>query len=199
MKSPMHFLFIEILDPEINAFFKMLQKEINDEVINDKIHITLMGPFSKPISRKKIKDVENELCGKPVYIKDVGIFNFDSLVFLYCNAIINDNKINKIIWDKPDLPVKEYKPKPHITIYQGKDLEYAKYLKGFLNKDYNKISLVCEKYKVVPHISRQKVLFEDFVNIDSQYISLINDGRVSPLFHDRLARSIKNYKSKSQV
>ncbi len=87
------------------------------------VHVTVSGPFS---ARPRHKAGQNHVAGEKISV--IGVDRFvgakQSTVFLECGF-----PSARGIWNK-----KDYGFKPHLTIFDGKDIEFADRLYGRLQK-----------------------------------------------------------------
>ncbi len=158
------FIFLEFLDPEINALIFGLRNEFGGRVQNTNVHITVRGPYYKRIDANIIKPLGKQLGDDPILIHSAGIFrNSEYVVYLKV-----ESKGLKNIWWKPDYPVERFGFNPHITIYVGNNEVVAEAIYKFLKKE--NISLLTQSYKLIPYVSKQSDLFPHKDNPRSRHI-----------------------------
>ncbi|WP_405226858.1 2'-5' RNA ligase family protein [Lentisalinibacter sediminis] len=183
-KGPPRFLFLEFLDPEINALLWGLRREFGEGQASSDIHITVRGPYDRNISREEIRSLQRTLDAHPILIHGAGIFHNpgSSVVFL---RVKSDSL--KDIWWKPDFPIEKFGFNPHITIYKGSDPQLAQKIYDFLREE--SLALVCHEFRLSPYVSKQSDLFPlESLPRDRQFLSLSNRRLVRPDILQRAAK-----------
>lgn len=194
-KTGEFFIFLEFHDPEILCFLAWLRKILSGKEVNQKIHLTVRGPYKKAPSPDQIESWLTELEKEPVLLANAGMFNNndDYVVFLK----VENSKLRSI-WYKPDFPSKEYGFNPHVTLYKGKDKERAHKCISFLRKE--KLALLSHNYSLECYKSKEIDLFKDSY-CDSAYgFQKLVDLRL--LKHDILERAmlaIHDFKFKNNI
>lgn len=170
------FLFLEFLDPEINALLSGLRKEFIGKTSHNNIHITVRGPYKNKLANTQIDKYWNKIKNDDILISNIGIFDNNGFQIVYLK-VKSDHL--KSIWWKPDYQVSKHGFNPHITVYQGNNKELAKKIKKFL--DGENIHLFCSNFNLTPYVSKQESLFEPDKNIEEpnkQFLNLIHIGKV---------------------
>ncbi len=155
-KSPklMQFLFLELLDPEINGLLCGLRAAFSDEERHTNIHITVRGPYNKTISREKLKTFSAMPGNQPLLIHGIGMFENQGNYVVYIR--VWSKWLNRLWW-KPDYPIEEYGFNPHISLYIGSDRILAEKIEDFLKKEG--LKLLCRDFRITPFTSRQTGMF----------------------------------------
>ena len=153
-KGLRRFLFLEFLDPEINALLTCLQRAFGDNENNTGIHITVRGPYYSSISGKHIEKFERIVQRDPILIHGIGMFRNPekNVVFIRVHSDALKN-----IWWKPDYPRSQYGFNPHISLYRTSDVDLASVIVNFLDKEG--IKLICHDFRLVMFSSKQGELF----------------------------------------
>ena len=155
-KSPKlkQFLFLEFLDPEINGLLCGLRAAFSDEERYTNIHITVRGPYSKTISREKLKTFSTLPGNEPLLVHGIGMFQNQGNYVVYIR--VWSKWLNKLWW-KPDYPIEKYGFNPHISLYIGSDRILAEEIENFLKKE--DLKLLCRDFRIAPFTSRQTEMF----------------------------------------
>lgn len=180
-----NFVFLEVTDPEIDSVLRIVREEVGSGT-DQSIHITIGGPYQKPVSSKKLDKIEKKLEGDQLLIANSGVFHNKNEAVVYYQ--VGSQNLRKV-WHKPDYPGFN----PHISIYRGTDVKFANLLKKFLDK--NRVELLCSQFEVTNYVSKQKDLFPERQNRKKQFVGLLKSGKLDPMFLDRLARFVAAYKS----
>ena len=192
-KGPPRFLFLELLDPDINGLLYGLRREFGEKTFDTNIHITVRGPYEDSITREEISRCQNIMANDVILIHGIGEFetNNGAVVFIK----VHSENLEKIWW-KPDYPIKMYGFNPHITLFKGKDLKLAKVIKEFLVKE--NIKLVCEEFRLTPYASKQNELFPfDNVPIEKHFFKLTTKRLVKTNILQKASNVVRLYKSKA--
>ena len=150
-----YFLFIELLDPEINALIHGLRSAFGYAERNDNIHVTVRGPYDSVIDQEHIDKISNTLGDEPLLIQSAGVFSNKNESTVYIK--ISNERLKKIWW-KPDYPIKKYGFNPHISLYRGKNHYLAECAYNFLKEE--NINVLCRDYILTPYVQKQIDMFE---------------------------------------
>ena len=146
------FLFLDLLDSEVHAVLAGLRKEFG--TLGSGIHVTIRGPYNDPIEIEQLGRFQREISKEPLLIHGVGIFENRGSCSVFLR--VKNDKLRGI-WRKPDFPVKEYGFNPHITLYEGSDLELAHRILDFLKKE--DLRLLCHDVRLREYVSKQTDMF----------------------------------------
>jgi len=182
------FLFLELLDPEIHALLNGLKIEFGGKPTNTNIHITVRGPYQKPLPSKKIKYFERILRAAPILIHSAGLFenNNEFTVFLK----IESPHLRQIWW-KPDYPIEKYGFNPHISLFHSPDANLATCVLNFLKKE--DIKLLCQDFHLTSYISKQQsLLLNESQPQRKHFLELANRRLVKADILQRASNIVKN-------
>lgn len=147
---------------------------VADPSQNNIAHLTVKGPyFSKQI--KKLNEDKQLIEGKLIDIIGAGNFFEDNqnTVFLKCKEKVE----LKQIWKSKE--IKTYKKfHPHITIYDGKDKEYALHLYEVLNSHDINFSLEVAKLDLYSTLDKYTLLNLHH-SIDYNFLSEVTGHKVT--------------------
>lgn len=137
-------------------------------------HITLKGPYSKRVDKIFKRDNAN-IAGKRIKIQGSGCFfnESQSTVFLSC---VKTDELENIWRSKKEKTYKEFHP--HLTIYDGKDREFAKNLLEIFNRYHLSFEF---KIKTLT-LYESKSLKNDLFNLQSA----IDFGKIKELTQSNL-------------
>lgn len=182
------FIFLEVLDSEINALFSRLRKEFCGEGFHTNIHLTIRGPYFEKLQEEKIRNFYRELKGDPLLIQGVDMFNNSGEYVVYIKV---EQPYLKNIWWKPDYPIGKFGMNPHISVYVGNNKCIAYSVLEFLKKE--NIKLLCRNYKLTQYVSKQGLLFSDDNEKKEQaFLELCNRKLVSYDILERAYKAVKN-------
>lgn len=186
------FLFLEILDPEVHALINGLRREFGQKESSSNLHITVRGPYTKPIPQKSIERFQRIMSDDILLIHGVGVFKNEDTYVVYIK--INSDTL-KGIWWKPDYPIKDYGFNPHISLYIGDDKELANAIYEFLRAE--DLKLLCREFQLAPYVSKQEQMFEDRkIPEQRHFFKLANRRLVKPNILQRAANLVGSYYKK---
>lgn len=168
-----YFVFVEFTDPRVRQFLDELRKALNGGQLNDVPHITVRGPYSTKPEASSIESWKQDLVGNGVLLGESDIFKTPKgyAVFLHAKSkIFND------IWWKPDYRGPKSSRKPHVTIFETKDLHSAELVQNFLNSE--QIEIFTFGVDLTVYTSKQNDLLE--------YNSNVLDLSYKPIPQDRI-------------
>jgi hypothetical protein len=136
MRKPTSFYVVYPSNNDLQNLLNAL-KLIADENQRTEAHITVRGPYVKKLSKKDVKKFSDIIAGEILSITQVdNFFAFNqNTVFFNCD----ENESLKLIWKK--ITYNEFKP--HITIYDGEDRDFAIMLYKKLSNNFKSF-----KYRV---------------------------------------------------
>lgn len=170
LRSGQQFIFLELMDPEINGLLSGLRAAFSDEKAHTNIHITMRGPYRNIIPQDEIKKYQKLLSDEPILIHGIDMFNNSGHHVVYIR--VSGERLKKVWW-KPDYPTKIYGFNPHISLYVGSDPVLAKKIQYFLRKE--DLRLLCRDFRLTPYTSRQTELFpRDPVPMECLFLELSN-------------------------
>jgi 2'-5' RNA ligase len=131
------FLVVSPKDEYINTILDAI-RIFADPVQKHGSHITLRGPYERDFDNldevkfleKKIEEIEKKIIGTKVIVEGINHFFNHGQNTVYFNCI-KDEKLLEVMYKKNYRKEKN----PHITIYDGKDVDFSKQL---FNRLYNK-------------------------------------------------------------
>ena len=188
---PKHFLFLEILDRDINALLTRLQEEFGSRLSKTNTHLTVRGPFPDPIPTRDIERFQRAMEGDTLLIAGVGKFDNADAHIVYLK--INSANL-KSIWFKPDYPIETHGFNPHISLYRGQDSKLAECIHAFL--EAQKIELLCHDFRLSTYVTEQ--LFPpEREPTERQFLTLVNRRKVKPNILQLAANVVRDCKKQS--
>lgn len=175
-----YFVFLEICDKGICELLNKLRTIFNQKPFGSNIHVTIRGPYSKPVTEQELDGWYDKIKSDPILIANAGMFENEdeSIVYLGVSAAHNSKNIIRIT-RKFDYPKHKFDFNPHITLYAGTNKDLAKRIYEFLRRE--QIELVCHSFELsVYGSSPQKELFNEPQQSRRGFMSnLIFSGKVS--------------------
>lgn len=197
MRTARRFVFLEITDPKIGSLLRRMQWILSGDEPQQRVRLTLRGPYRGEVPREALDNLRTKLRGAVLRIGGVGRFENrkEEVVFLHVKDIPNLPEV----WWKPSFPKKKGHDRvPHISLYRGRDAQFADSVAGFLKKE--KLNLRCDKYELTVHESglqqQQMLLFPGGMgSIDfMEPMSGVFDEKTADLL-ERLRRLVDEYRS----
>lgn len=184
-----YFIYIVFDDPEVVGVLDFLVEVMNGRKWRSLPHLTIQGPLDSKPNSDLIESIKNRLSSDDFLIANPGIFETKSGVALYLN--VTSPNLKKV-WNKPDFPIEKYGFNPHLTIYEGPDIEKAQKAYHFLRSGLYRIELICRQYSVVPYASKQFELFpvHEVKGNENAISRLIGLGKVSSSFRASFMQAI---------
>ncbi|GGD39640.1 hypothetical protein [Pseudoxanthomonas indica] len=179
MSIQRHFVFVVFNDPTVVGVLDFLHSTMMHTRLPSKPHITIQGPFDEKVGADRIHKISEALSGDSFFIGNCGYFESNGRCSLFLRAASENLER---VWVKPDFPKEKFGFNPHITFYEGGDVERVKRAHKFLSK--NRVELMCSQFEVVQYVPRQMDMFpNEGVAGDTHAISrLIAQGRIAPTF-----------------
>ena len=189
-----YFIFLEVLDPEINGFFRAIHKIVSHKDMNRAAHLTIRGPYKQMPEVKTLEKCRGALRNAVLRIGEIGRFSNPGEETVYFRV---DSPNLREVWYKPDYAIKHYGFNPHFSIYRGRDANYADLLADFIRSE--NIELLCTEFRVVPYLSAQAELLPTHFPISSDFPKLLNSGRVRTDFVEQLHSLVNSYQQGHQL
>lgn len=186
------FLFLEITDPDVNAFFGDLLLEINNVIPDEPVHLTIRGPYRDRISHTEIMDCREHLKHDVLRISGVGRFSNPGEEVVYFGV---DSSNLRRVWWKPDYPITRFGFNPHLSVYRGSDRQLAAELAAFLESQ--DIELLCSEFEVVPVMGRQMNLLSADIRRSSTHSRFMDSNRLSPRFFADLVNLLDSHREEA--
>lgn len=186
-----HFVFLEILDPEINALILAITEILSGRSSIQPAHLTVRGPYDGLISESTLATCRSAMQYDVLRIANVGRFSNLNEEVVYFQV---DSPNLRSIWWKPKFAIGQYGFNPHFSLYRGKDRNWADLVAQFLEGE--RIELLCAEYRLVPYVTRQMQLLPSDIPISRQFPHLLSAGRVHATFLARLTKLATQYKSR---
>lgn len=190
---PSHFLYLEICDPEINALVLAITEITNGVRPSSPPHLTIRGPYDGGVPKKTLEMCRKAMKYDVIKISNIGRFSNPSEEVVYFQV---DSVHLRSIWYKPTYLMSKFGFNPHISVYRGKDSQWAEILTNFLKCE--DIELLCAEFRLVPHLTQQLALLPSDVKVYESFPRLLASGRVHPTFLARLEDLAKEYKSQKE-
>lgn len=127
-----YFVYIEFTNKKVNEFLRNLKLAFSDNAFIDAPHITVRGPYVQKPENSTLVEVQNEIKGNYVNIRDSGIFKTKKGYAVYLRAY---SKIFENTWWKPDYKLSSFEKKAHITILETSNKELADKVNIFLQNE----------------------------------------------------------------
>jgi hypothetical protein len=179
------FVFLQITDPEIGALIYGIRSIAMGVAPKSGPHVTIRGPYSRPLSGAQILRYGKTLASHPVVLEGIGKFQSGDRTTVFMK--VQHPKLLQVWW-KPDYPIKEFGFNPHVTMYEGTDDVRAQRLEIFLRREG--IKLLTADFGVTPYVSDNKDLFPAVENHERLFLKLVNRSLVRPDVLDRLDRTL---------
>jgi 2'-5' RNA ligase len=179
------FVFLEITDAEIGGLIYGIRAVAMSSPPQSAPHVTIRGPYSRPVSREQLLRYGRLLSSHPVVLEGIGAFQSGKRATVYLKV---QHPNLRQIWWKPDYPIKDFGFNPHVTLYEGSDGDRAQRLQAFLRREG--IKLLTSNFAVSPYVSDHKDLFPQVESRDRLFLGLINRGLVRADVLARLDRSL---------
>ncbi len=160
-KSRTNIVYLEILDPKINGLIWQITHIIGGKGLVPQI--TVRGPY-KEIASKNFDKCKKIIQEKPLRIGDVGRFSNSKEEVVYLK--VKNENLRKI-WNKPDFPIRKNGFNPHISLYRGKDKEWADQFEDFLKKE--NIEFSCNNHKLNSRKIKERNLESQLPPIDTKF------------------------------
>ena len=143
---PERFVFLELTDPEVASLLRRMQWVLSGVEPRRPVHLTLRGPYRRKVPDGVIGDLRATLQGDVLRIGGVGQFRNrdEEVVFLH----VDSPNLRKVWW-KPSYPIKDYGYAPHISLYRGRDVRFARRVADFLKREA--LDLSCAEYELTVH------------------------------------------------
>lgn len=116
---------IKIKEPEISTILNLV-KYLCAPNSKTEVHVSVRGPYKRKMDVEKIEELNKKIENTSIRIKEIGNFFLynQNTVYLKCVS----TSIQKV-WDK-----KNYGFNPHLTLYDGDDINFAAQLYQVLNQ-----------------------------------------------------------------
>lgn len=184
----MEFVFLEILDPEINSTLFDIKQILTGKRPKRPIHLTIRGPYDQRVPQDVLEQCQKIMQYDVIRISDVGKFHNPGEEVVYFRV---DSPNLREIWWKPDYPIEKYGFEPHVSLYRGPDKHLADIVADFLEKE--EIEMLCAEFRIVSYLHQQMELFPPPTPISENYSRHINSKRIKPDFLSRLKHLISSY------
>ena len=168
-----NFLFLELLDAEINGLLFCIRELASGSAKRTNIHVTLRGPYAGPVPLQVMRRVERSLLKDTLLIANPGVFRNGATYVVY--LAVTHRYLQSVSW-KRDFPVKDFGFNPHITLYAGENGSRAETLLEFLKEE--RIELICSEFRVTTYARSSPPLIEEESCIQFFYPRLLNAGRI---------------------
>lgn len=180
------FVFLRITDPEISALISGIRAVAMAVPPKSGPHITIRGPYSRPVPRIQIIRYGKVLASHPLVLEGVDRFQASDHSTVYLK--VQHPKLLQVWW-KPDYPTKVFGFNPHLTLYEGSDVGRAQSLLTFLRGEG--IKLLTSEFAISPYVSDHEDLFPQAERREHLFLKLINRGLVRADVLDRLERVLR--------
>ena len=184
-----YFVFLEICDADISELLNNLRSVFNQKEFKSNVHVTLRGPYSKPVNEKYLDDWYHKISANTILIANPGMFENEEESFVYLGvSMANKSKNLSRITRKFNFPKNKFDFNPHITLYAGSNKILAHKIYEFLRKE--KIEFVCNSFELSVYASNPQLeLFPVRVSsLKGSVSNLISSGKISPEIFVRARR-----------
>jgi len=182
------FMLVEFLDPTVNSFLWRAREILGSRRSRSPIHLTIRGPYSSRDNDALARTTE-ALRYDVFRIWGGGRFSNAGDEVAYINV---DSPNLRCVWWKPDYPIERYGFFPHVSLYRGRDREFADAVKDFLEREH--VELFCAEHQVAWYeptqpslLSRREPTIGDMVDMDTS-------KRVDVTILDRLQELVDGYR-----
>jgi len=186
-----HFIFLEIIDPEINALFMAITEIVSGKRLAKPVHLTVRGPYEGSVPPNALNTCRSEMKYDVLKIANVGRFSNPKEEVVYFQV---DSPHLRNIWYKPTYKIGEYGFNPHLSVYRGKDRNWADIVANFLEGE--RIELLCAEFQFVPYLTKQMQLLPTEIQVSKHFPRLLNAGRIHETFLIRLTSLANKYRSR---
>lgn len=154
-------------------------------------HLTIQGPFSDRPTGGQIEGISAKLKNDTFLIANPGLFRTRKGVALYLR--VQSDNLHRV-WNKPDFPIEKFGFNPHITLYDGPDVEKTQRAFDFLKSGRHRIELICREFSVAPYTSKQLEMFpaNGVEGDDNALERLIGAGKVTSSFRASFLSAVKD-------
>jgi hypothetical protein len=187
------FIFLEVLDPEINALILAITEIVSGRRLNRPAHLTVRGPYDGSISENVLAECRSAMQYDVLRIANVGRFSNPNEEVVYFQV---DSPHLRSIWWKPEFTIGQYGFNPHFSLYRGEDRNWADIVAQFLEGE--RIELLCAEYQLVPRVTKQMQLLPPDVPISQRFSYLINAGCIHATFLARLTKLANQYRPRNE-
>lgn len=188
-----NFLYLELLDPEINALLLAISNIVMGLNETKSAHLTIRGPYKSNISPTTVAKCREMMKYDVLQISQVGQFSNPGEEVVYFSV---DSPNLRKIWYKPTFTIGDYGYNPHLSVYRGTDKVWATVIASFLAKE--NISLLCAEFQIVSHITKQAPLLPQTYALSERLTNLTGSGRIESNFLVRLESLAKSYRKSSK-
>ncbi len=183
-----NFLFLEILDPEINTLLNKITEIVSGESPTKPVHLTVRGPYQGNVPQKTLAYCRDKIKYDILRIKNIGRFSNPDEEVVYFHV---DSPNLRNIWYKPDYKMGEFGFNPHLSVYRGKDKNLADVVANFL--ECENIELLCNLFRLVPQVPKQLILLPQDMKTSDHFQRLIELGHIEETFLPRLKDLVIQY------
>lgn len=155
------FVFLEITDSEINEYFSAIRSTLYRRADRNRSHLTVRGPYYKEILEKNIQRWESKIESDTLFLGSIDQFNNKKEFVVYIR--VESDNLRKI-WRKPDYPVEKYGFNPHITLYRGRNDNYARAIADLLKE--RRLEFICSEFHLTTYVSKQMDMIDNFLEKD---------------------------------
>jgi len=179
------FLFLEITNSEIINLITGVRAVATGRTSVGGVHVTIRGPYNREIPRKQIEQYDRQLKGHPLLLEGIGRFEVQGRHVVYME--VQHPGLRKIWW-KPDFPVHEYGFNPHVTLYEGGNIDVADRLERFMKREG--LKLLTWDFRVTAYVSDHRDFFKSPRDTAELFLELVNRGLVRADILARLNRAL---------
>lgn len=166
------FYVIKVADVEMGTCLNAICLLANP-VRRSEVHLTVRGPNERHLTQSKVDELNSHLINNEIIIDGVGNFFAEGqkTVFLKCRS----ERLKKV-WQKPDYD--DFNP--HITIYNGDSIVFAKKLFAIVSKYHFVMHFIGDR--IEPYVANKDKDYQE------TYISSIelNDAVLFKIFNHHL-------------
>jgi hypothetical protein len=188
------FLFLELLDPEVNFLILQIKEILTGRRFLPPIHLTLRGPYEGQMPGGALERYRDIMRYDVIRIAGVGKFRNPEEEVLYLSV---DSTHMRDVWWKPDFPIGTYGFEPHLSLYRGEDRGLVDLAAAFLSQQH--IDLLCAEHRLVAARTRQYELLTEYSNQTQTLTRLIEAGRIREGLLDDLRALVGSYRARGEA
>lgn len=162
------FVFLELMDQEINSLLLSLRRIFMEETPSTNIHITIRGPYEDEPTPAEIETFHARLNKRLQDSRETllihGVRAWKTEPDMHHVALRLQCEALKSVWWKPDYPIEKFGFNPHITLYSGRDRRLSQAVAEFLTNE--ELAVICREFRIGTHISGQRLFKFDNVEPD---------------------------------
>jgi hypothetical protein len=187
-----NFVFLVLQDSSVIGVLEFMRQTLGG-TWSGPPHVTLQGPLPEKVTSERIENIRKILRNDMVLLANPGYFETPGkAVFFYSATSPNMRKV----WYKPDYPIEKYGFNPHVTLYEGPEIDRVRRAAEFLRRE--PVEMICRNFDITAYVSKQQEMFpEQPVEPDEFAIQrLAWIGKIGSSFRARFMAAVNGRASK---